>query len=118
VSTEDLIKLGLIAGIGYLIYRAWGAVSAGVAAVTNVPVTAAAQAYVNLTSSPSMVAQGNVVLPDGTSVPISSLSPQPVAGTNSASVSYMGSQYYLNTPSDPTDGNWYAESTLNTDTSS
>lgn len=117
MNPKDLLTLALVAGGGYLLYKLWGTVAqvgSAAAAAEKSAVTSAAQAYVGMTSGPAMQATGMVVLPDGSSVPVSQLNIQPVAGTNSASVSYMGSQYYLNAPSE-SDGNWYAESTLNTD---
>jgi hypothetical protein len=108
MKTESLIELALIAAGVYLLYKAWGTA----ASAANASVTAAAQAYVSLTSGPAMQATGNIILPTGTAISVNDVNPTPVSGTNSATFNYLGTQYYLNTPSDSSTGDWTADTTL------
>jgi len=106
-KTSDTLQLALLAAGAYLLYRLWNTASSAVASVTAKPVTAAAQAYVNLTT-PGIQTVGNVILPDGTPIPVGTVNPSPIPGSTSATFSYLGQQYYLNSPSDAA-GNWQAD---------
>jgi len=109
MKTSDMLVLGAVAVGGYMLFKAWGEASSAIASATKAPVTAAAQAYVNLTSGPAMTPQGSILLPEGSAIPVSAVNVTPVAGSNSATFNYLGQQYFLNAPSDPATGNWSAD---------
>jgi hypothetical protein len=114
MDTDDIKTYALIGGIGlgaYLLYKAFSGVKTVVCAVTAPATAALANWYVSLTSCGAAIPTGQVLLPNGTAVPVAQLQVSSVAGTNSAMFTYGGQTYYLNSPHD-SNGNWAASLTL------
>jgi hypothetical protein len=110
-SKESPFDLAELALLGFGIYLLWQLLGkAGSAASAGI--SSAAKAYVNLTSSAPASATGNIILPNGASIPASSVTPTFVGSSNVAQFSYQGQTYYLNTPHDA-NGNWQADTSPN-----
>jgi hypothetical protein len=93
-STLNWILLGVG---GYLLYRFWQQAQG----VVDAAVTPLANAYVNLTSGGNVSVSGNLIFPDGSSVPLSQLYVD-----NNMHVQYNGKTYTVT--SRDSDGNYHA----------
>jgi hypothetical protein len=103
IDIESWLPVAAV-GVGiYFLYTAlqnfFGKTGAGGAAINS-----AAQAYVNLTSGGAIVPTGNVVLPDGNSIPVSSINMNASTGAN---FTYNGANYSIQSGTD-SNGNWTA----------
>jgi hypothetical protein len=92
-----------VGGVGYLLYKAWGGLSAAGSAATNAVSSAIANAWLSLPLvglPPAMQVLGNVKLPDGTLVPLNSLSSGQIRqNSNDVYANVSGTIYQLS-PSD------------------
>ena len=115
IDINTLLILAAVGIGGYLLVKALG----GLKKVADAGTSAAADVYLRMfPNPPAMVPQGAVVLPNGTAVPLDTLSAtgtvQPTTqadGTPGATFVWQGARYYLNAPSDA-NGNWQASSTM------
>jgi hypothetical protein len=119
--TQDLVLLGGLVLVGYVLYKVFGAVQATAAAagvagkavikgaqVVTAPVAAAlATAWSAMTSNPNISLLGNVLWPDGTSTPIASLTVKSDTLGNVYVASPQNGLLFQLQPSDA-NGNWPA----------
>jgi hypothetical protein len=105
-DTEFYIEMALWIGAAIAAYYVWTKVSAGVSSVTAPVVDAAADAYVALTSGGAASAAGNVILPDGSSVPVSSINP--VANSDGSTTFSQDGATYTIQPGTDSNGDWTA----------
>lgn len=105
MDTQDWVKLGLFGVAAYLIYQLMTTASTAVTGATNAVSTSIADAWVSWTSEPAMSVSGNMVLPDGSLIPLAAASiKQSPSGLVYAQ---YGGAYYELSPSDA-NGNWPA----------
>ena len=102
MKAENLIKLVLFGGAAYLLY---GLFTKQLPKLTAPIAGGIADLWVSLTSAPAMSVQGNVVLPSGQQIPLSSLAVKTDTAGN-VYVNINGAVYQLS-PSD-SEGNWPA----------
>jgi hypothetical protein len=103
VEIEEWLPVVAV-GVGiYFLYNAlqnfFGKTGTGGAVINS-----AAQAYVNLTSGGAIVPTGNVILPDGSTIPVSSIN---MNATTGAAFTYNGANYSIQSGTDA-NGNWTA----------
>lgn len=100
----DVLLIGALGIAGYLIYKAVAAVeqpittaAGAVASGTDAAAGALATGYVTAFTNPNLVPTGNIVLPNGTIIAVSSLSGGLVMNdsTNQATFSYDGATYEI-----------------------
>jgi len=103
---EDLIEPLLWIGGAIALYYLWSKTSGVVANITAPITNAAADAYVSMTAGGAATPSGNVVLPDGTSVPVAKLTPT-IDASGDTTVSYGGSKYVV-LPGTDSNGDWNA----------
>lgn len=103
MKTEDLIKLALIAGIAYALYYVVTSLqkAPGVDQATSL----IANFYSWLTLPPSMIVNGNIILPGGALVPLA-LTDVRQNGGGAVVAEYQG-HFYMLSPSDA-NGDWPA----------
>jgi hypothetical protein len=91
-------------GGGAAIWFLWKQFKAGVTAATDPLATGIANLWVKLFDAPSMVIPGNVVLPDGSKIPVNSL----VIKTDTLNnlFTQISGRIYQFQPSDPITGDW------------
>jgi hypothetical protein len=105
-SDEGLLEVLLWIGGAIAAYYVLQKVAGGISTLTAPATTAAANAFVALTSGPAIVPTGNIILPNGTSVPVSTV--QPTANSDgSTTINYGGSTYTVQ-PGTNSDGDWTA----------
>lgn len=93
-------------GLYYLLKKAIPQIPQAINTALAAPEQAVANAYVGLTSGAPVVPAGNIVLPDGSLVPVAQLSPYVDSGSGNTMVAYAGHTYSLQ-PHDA-NGNWPA----------
>jgi len=86
---RDWLTLGLLAIGGYVVYRTWNAAGNAISTAT----APLANAWVSLTSPAAPQVQGQILMPDGTTIPVGSVSPQWIGAA--LVFSYNGAQYQL-----------------------
>lgn len=111
-DVTSLATLAMIGGLGYLFYKyVWPLLHKGTQAIA----TPIANAYVALTSGPPIQAANQVMLPDGTDIPMQQIgatgtlkdTTQP-DGTPSATFTWQGVSYIIVGGADDT-GTYYAQ---------
>lgn len=103
MKKSDLLLLAVLGAVGYWAFsKAKGALSSATLPVS----TGIANLWVQLTSSAPLQVPGNVLFPDGTGAPVSTLTIKTDAAGNVYTQMY-GHVYQLQ-PSDPVTGDWPA----------
>jgi len=90
MKERDILFWGAVAVGAYWLYSKFSTAAGTAANAIAAPI---ANAYVNLTSGAAPVAQGNIILPDGTAIPASSV--QLTWYGNALTFVYGGSNYQL-----------------------
>ena len=116
VDDKIMSTIAMLAGFGILAYVAWQAFKGGVGAITNPATTALANWYVSLTGQGAMIPQGQILLPNGQSVPVANVLLSTVnAASNPSGIAgvfnYNGQTLYLNSGAD-SNGNYAASLSL------
>ena len=108
----SLAQLAMVGGLAYLFYKyVWPLIHKGTSAVA----TPIANAYVALTTEPAITAANQVMLPDGTDIPMQQIgatgtlkdTTQP-NGTPSATFTWQGVSYLITGGADES-GTYYAQ---------
>jgi hypothetical protein len=92
-----------IGGAGYVIYKFWGGLSSVGSSATNAVSSAIANAWLSLPLvglPPAMEVLGNVKLPDGTLVPLNSLSNSQIRQSGSSVLTNIAGMIYQLSQSD------------------
>src|SRR5262249_36823077 len=97
---EDLLKWGLIAGVVYVLYTMLKKSS-----FTDATSSYLADIWLSLTLPPAMVLQGNIVLPNGTLLPLQNSDVKQAPDGNV--YLNLGGTFFMLQPSDA-NGNWPA----------
>lgn len=108
MKTADYILLGALAAAAYWLYKKLPNVTAPIVNPVADAYAAASYYATNLNTGEQSQLTGMVILPDGSTVAMTSLTVKPIAGSNGAYFSWQGSTYYLCSPSD-SNGNWTAQ---------
>jgi hypothetical protein len=104
MKTEDWLILGGIGVAIYLLSKASNAVgNAADSAASSI-----ANAYVNLTSPAAPVPQGSVIMPNGSTIPASSLTNMDLGYDDSGALTFLGSDGNTYQLSSQTGGNYQA----------
>lgn len=99
---EALLWIGGAIAAYFLLQKASGVVSSITAPLVN----SAADAYVAMTAGGAAIPSGNIVLPNGTAVPVAQLTPT-INSSGDTTINYGGATYTV-LPGTDDDGNWQA----------
>jgi len=103
MKLENLLTIGVVGVVGYLILQAMGGLKKGTDQASD---TLAAWWLALFPNPPAMQVLGSVVFPDGSVVALSRLQPPKADASGAVFVQYNG-HYYQLSPSDQ-NGNWPA----------
>lgn len=112
IKPDTWLTIGAVGAGGYLLYKLFGGVSQVAKDANDSVVNSIAKWFTNLPAAD--INTGNVILPNGASVAMNTLSSSGTVrattnpdGSAGASFQWQGATYYLNSPSDAS-GNWQA----------